>query len=119
MILCTSKVCNLQNPILNFAASLLRKDLSLQKFAGSSFGEDLQIFCDKVTLRHSPLLVRHCPGCLTHLQGVLGGDHLWLISDVYEGWKSDPEAFWMEAAKGIDWVQPPTKALFDDNAPLV
>ncbi|WP_170473082.1 propionate-CoA ligase PrpE [Ruegeria arenilitoris] len=38
--------------------------------------------------------------------------------DVYDGWKSDPEAFWMEAAKGIDWVRTPSKALFDDNAPL-
>ena len=24
--------------------------------------------------------------------------------DIYESWKSDPEAFWMDAAKGIDWV---------------
>ena len=38
--------------------------------------------------------------------------------DVYESWKNEPEAFWMEAAKGIDWVQPPSKALFDDNAPF-
>ncbi|MEX0350345.1 MAG: propionate-CoA ligase PrpE [Paracoccaceae bacterium] len=38
--------------------------------------------------------------------------------DVYDSWKSDPETFWLEAAKGIDWVEPPTKALFDDNAPL-
>ena len=38
--------------------------------------------------------------------------------DVYESWKSDPEAFWLQAASGIDWVQPPSKALFDDNAPL-
>ncbi len=38
--------------------------------------------------------------------------------DVYASWKNDPEAFWMEAAKGIDWVQAPSKALFDDNAPL-
>ncbi|WP_372573231.1 propionate-CoA ligase PrpE [Ruegeria jejuensis] len=38
--------------------------------------------------------------------------------DVYDSWKNDPEAFWLEAAKGIDWVEPPTKALFDDNAPL-
>ncbi len=38
--------------------------------------------------------------------------------DVYESWKNDPEAFWMEAAKGIDWIQAPSKALFDDNAPL-
>ncbi|MEM7318340.1 MAG: propionate-CoA ligase PrpE [Pseudomonadota bacterium] len=38
--------------------------------------------------------------------------------DVYNGWKNDPEAFWMDAAKGIDWVQAPTRALFDENAPL-
>ena len=38
--------------------------------------------------------------------------------DVYEGWQADPEAFWMEAAKAIDWVTPPTKALNDANAPL-
>ncbi len=39
-------------------------------------------------------------------------------SDVYGKWKSDPEAFWMSAAKAIDWVTPPTKALDDSNAPL-
>ncbi|WP_368186674.1 propionate-CoA ligase PrpE [Aestuariibius sp. HNIBRBA575] len=39
-------------------------------------------------------------------------------SDVYENWKSDPEAFWMEAAQEIDWMQAPSKALFDDAAPL-
>ncbi|MCT4611225.1 MAG: propionate-CoA ligase PrpE [Pelagimonas sp.] len=33
--------------------------------------------------------------------------------DVYDSWKSDPEAFWMDAAKAIDWDQPPSKALFD------
>ncbi|MGH1453508.1 MAG: propionate-CoA ligase PrpE [Paracoccaceae bacterium] len=38
--------------------------------------------------------------------------------DIYAAWKSDPEGFWMEAAKEIDWVTPPSKALFDDNAPL-
>lgn len=38
--------------------------------------------------------------------------------DVYDSWKSDPEAFWMEAAQAIDWVQPPSKALFDDGAPI-
>ncbi len=37
---------------------------------------------------------------------------------VYEKWKSDPEEFWMDAAKAIDWVTPPSKALWDDNAPL-
>ncbi|MEM9128682.1 MAG: propionate-CoA ligase PrpE [Pseudomonadota bacterium] len=38
--------------------------------------------------------------------------------EVYEAWKDDPEGFWLEAAKGIDWVEAPTKALFDGNAPL-
>ncbi len=37
---------------------------------------------------------------------------------VYEGWKSDPEGFWMDAAKAVDWVTPPTKALWDDDAPF-
>ncbi|WP_333684311.1 propionyl-CoA synthetase [Pontibaca methylaminivorans] len=39
-------------------------------------------------------------------------------SEVYERWKRDPEGFWMAAAEEIDWLRPPTKALFDDNAPL-
>ena len=38
--------------------------------------------------------------------------------DVYEAWKSDPEAFWMEAAQAIDWNETPTRALNDANAPL-
>lgn len=38
--------------------------------------------------------------------------------DVYKSWQDDPEAFWMKAAEAIDWDTPPTKALFDDNAPL-
>ena len=33
--------------------------------------------------------------------------------EVYQGWKNDPEAFWMEAAKAIDWDEAPSKALFD------
>lgn len=37
---------------------------------------------------------------------------------VYEGWKADPEGFWMDAAKAIDWTTPPTKALWDENAPI-
>ncbi|MCO8146589.1 propionate-CoA ligase PrpE [Rhodovulum tesquicola] len=36
---------------------------------------------------------------------------------LYEGWKSDPEGFWMQAAEAIDWVKKPSKALFDENAP--
>ncbi len=38
--------------------------------------------------------------------------------DVYQGWQKDPEAFWLDAAKAIDWVEPPKKALSDENAPL-
>ena len=37
---------------------------------------------------------------------------------VYEGWKKDPEGFWMDAAQAIDWDQAPSKALWYDNAPL-
>jgi propionyl-CoA synthetase len=33
--------------------------------------------------------------------------------DVYAAWKADPEGFWMDAAKAIDWDTPPSKALFD------
>ncbi|WP_193140791.1 MULTISPECIES: propionate-CoA ligase PrpE [unclassified Meridianimarinicoccus] len=39
-------------------------------------------------------------------------------SDVYKGWQEDPEGFWMTAAEQIDWVEKPTKALFDENAPI-
>ena len=31
--------------------------------------------------------------------------------EVYEGWKSDPEGFWMQAAEASDWDRKPTKAL--------
>ncbi|WP_243612216.1 propionate-CoA ligase PrpE [Shimia aestuarii] len=33
--------------------------------------------------------------------------------DVYAAWKTDPEGFWMDAAKAIDWDEAPSKALFD------
>ena len=39
-------------------------------------------------------------------------------SDVYAEAKADPDGYWMKAAEGIDWVSPPSKALFDENAPL-
>ena len=39
-------------------------------------------------------------------------------ADIYDASKADPEAFWMEAAKAVDWTRPPTKALDDSNAPL-
>ena len=38
--------------------------------------------------------------------------------DVYDGWQANPEAFWLDAAKAIDWIKPPTKALNSDRAPL-
>ncbi|CUH89790.1 Acetyl-coenzyme A synthetase [Phaeobacter sp. CECT 5382] len=38
--------------------------------------------------------------------------------EVYASWKTDPEAFWMNAAKEIDWVQAPTKALTDKGEGL-
>lgn len=37
---------------------------------------------------------------------------------VYQEWKTDPEAFWMHAAQEVSWVKPPSKALFDNNAPF-
>ncbi|WP_294227158.1 propionate-CoA ligase PrpE [uncultured Shimia sp.] len=33
--------------------------------------------------------------------------------DVYNRWKNDPEAFWMQAADAIDWDTLPSKALTD------
>ena len=39
-------------------------------------------------------------------------------SHSYARAKSDPEGFWLEAAAGIDWDQDPSKALFEQNAPL-
>lgn len=37
---------------------------------------------------------------------------------LYQSWKDHPEAFWLEAARAIDWQQFPTAALNSDNAPL-
>ena len=36
-------------------------------------------------------------------------------AEVYAQWRADPEAFWAEAAKGIDWVRPPDR-IFDPEA---
>ena len=38
--------------------------------------------------------------------------------DVYEACRTDPEKFWLEAAKAIDWETPPSRALDASNAPL-
>jgi len=37
--------------------------------------------------------------------------------DIYDSAKSNPEAYWLDQARAIDWVTPPTRALNDDNAP--
>lgn len=37
---------------------------------------------------------------------------------LYAQWQADPETFWMNAAEGIDWITPPSRALDDDRAPL-
>ncbi|MCR9125508.1 MAG: propionate-CoA ligase PrpE [Rhodobacteraceae bacterium] len=39
-------------------------------------------------------------------------------AEVYADWLADPERFWMEAARAIDWVKPPSRALEDSRAPL-
>ncbi|MGJ8627692.1 MAG: propionyl-CoA synthetase [Sulfitobacter sp.] len=33
--------------------------------------------------------------------------------DTYQNWQSNPEAYWLEQARAIDWDVPPTRALFD------
>jgi propionyl-CoA synthetase len=38
--------------------------------------------------------------------------------DIYDGWKADPERFWMAAAETIDWERKPSKALWDEAAPI-
>ena len=37
---------------------------------------------------------------------------------IYESWRANPEKFWMDAAKNIDWHKKPTFALNHSNAPL-
>jgi propionyl-CoA synthetase len=39
-------------------------------------------------------------------------------AEVYSAWQNDPDGFWMEQSRAIDWVKPPSKALNDANAPL-
>ena len=38
--------------------------------------------------------------------------------EVYDSWKRDPEAFWLDAAKAIDWIKPPSRACDDSRAPF-
>ncbi|MEE4120019.1 MAG: propionyl-CoA synthetase [Paracoccaceae bacterium] len=35
--------------------------------------------------------------------------------EVYEAAKADPEGFWMQAAEAIDWVEKPSRALFEGD----
>ena len=39
-------------------------------------------------------------------------------ADLHRKSITDPDGFWMEQAQAIDWITPPSKALFDENAPL-
>ncbi|MFD1913858.1 propionyl-CoA synthetase [Halodurantibacterium flavum] len=39
-------------------------------------------------------------------------------AETYARWKADPEGWWMEAARAIDWFDPPSRALFEGRAPL-
>ena len=38
--------------------------------------------------------------------------------EIYKRSILEPDAFWLEASQGIDWVEEPTRALTDQNAPL-
>jgi propionyl-CoA synthetase len=96
--------------------TILRPKSAFAKICTST-SKDMQIFCDKVTLR----LKRRLSVTLRPLytkRNELSEEIIVAYQDVFDSWKSNPEEFWMEAAKSIDWVRPPTKALFDDNAPL-
>ncbi len=37
---------------------------------------------------------------------------------LYENWQNDPESFWMEAANAVHWFEKPSRACFDENAPI-
>ncbi|SNX70905.1 propionyl-CoA synthetase [Cereibacter ovatus] len=39
-------------------------------------------------------------------------------ASLYKWSLEDPNGFWMKAAEEIDWVSPPSKALFEDKAPF-
>ncbi len=38
--------------------------------------------------------------------------------EVYAAAKADPEGFWMQAAEAIDWVEKPSRALFEGDGPV-
>lgn len=39
-------------------------------------------------------------------------------AEVYKAAKDDPEAFWLEQSKAIDWIKPPQQALFEKGNDL-
>ncbi len=39
-------------------------------------------------------------------------------ADTYATWKSDPVAFWEDAAKGIDWITPAEQVFNPDAGAL-
>jgi len=39
-------------------------------------------------------------------------------AEIYDSWRRDPQAFWMQAAEAIDWHRKPERALNDANPPL-
>ncbi|RVT82696.1 propionyl-CoA synthetase [Rhodobacteraceae bacterium CCMM004] len=39
-------------------------------------------------------------------------------ADVYGAWQADPEGWWLNEAKEIAWDRFPSRALFDDKAPI-
>jgi propionyl-CoA synthetase len=39
-------------------------------------------------------------------------------SEIYQASLNDRDGFWMKQAEAIDWVKKPSKALFEENAPL-
>ncbi|MGR3464933.1 AMP-binding protein [Limimaricola sp.] len=39
-------------------------------------------------------------------------------NDVYESWRADPEGFWLQAARSIDWHRFPSRALSQEAGPV-
>ena len=39
-------------------------------------------------------------------------------AEVYDGWKADPDGFWMRAAEAVGWDRAPTHGLDATRAPI-
>jgi propionyl-CoA synthetase len=39
-------------------------------------------------------------------------------AEVYRRWQADPDGFWMDLADGVDWIESPTAALDQSQAPI-